>query len=309
MRKRGEDFAVNLAASAVWTALSSGAVGALVTAIAAGIPNVPVWAMMFAGLVAGVLVLEGLRGLRARPKPIENQALRAGGKTHFERETVRLRDVVNEDGLLVDKTFIDCTVIGPAVLIAQGEGTVIDAPTFIVDGTATEDAVYIKAKRGQKFTGFVGVKDCLFRRCRFIRVALVVSDEQMQTWKREGRIQRTHVITETAQPEPEWSVYNFLRDRHRDAVRIINESRGTTDGAIADLSAALGRLSGETVATLKLKGHDAIADDLEPLGPPRHLASGGYDRTSALNHQYSVLREFTARLAEHRDKAATPGAR
>ena len=138
MRDRIENFAVNLAASAAWTALTTGGVGAAVTAIAAAIPGVPPWAFMFAGLVAAVLVLEGLRSLRARPKPIENQALSASVTSEAERarlmdHLITLRQVgihflqnrpvdtdAAEERLLQDFQTWEAMVLPPLQRIAQG---------------------------------------------------------------------------------------------------------------------------------------------------------------------------------------------
>lgn len=105
-----------------------------------------------------------------------------------------------------------------------------------------------------------------------------------------------------ADSQPRWSPYDFLRDQHREAVRLLNLPWKTTEGSIADLSTSLGRLSGVTEATLRSHGLDREADDIEPLGPPRHLPSGGYDQSSLLSHQLSVLRELTERIAALRDR-------
>lgn len=112
-------------------------------------------------------------------------------------------------------------------------------------------------------------------------------------------------ITGTPRPgtaaRAEWNGYAFLRDQHREGVRLLNLPWKTTDSSIADLSTSLGRLSGTTEATLRAHGMDRQADSLEPLGPPRYLPNG-YDTSSLLGHRLSVLRELTERIAALRDE-------
>lgn len=107
----------------------------------------------------------------------------------FDGETVYLRDVMDNDGLLSGKTFVKCTIVGPGILVALGEGVHVDAPDFLVGPTDGPDSsVYVAMTPGQKVIGYVPVKDSTFRRCHFMRIAIVARKEQIDAMKAAGKL-------------------------------------------------------------------------------------------------------------------------
>jgi hypothetical protein len=66
MGGRLESFLINVAASAFWAAITSGAAGAAASTVALAFPQVPTWAVVLVGLTIGLLVYGGLNDLRSR---------------------------------------------------------------------------------------------------------------------------------------------------------------------------------------------------------------------------------------------------
>lgn len=91
------------------------------------------------------------------------------------------------DAVINSRTFTECHVVGPAVLVDMNTGQV-NAETF-VDCSWDEgaDSAWASASLLQRYTGIVGLEDCLFRGCRFTRVGrLVKSPEQTEDEESKG---------------------------------------------------------------------------------------------------------------------------
>lgn len=171
MQQRIEGFAINLAASAAWTAVTTGAAGAIVGAIVAAIPGVPVWAVLFVGLVAAVLVLEGLNALRTHRKvSVENQALRSAARASTEVADVVLTEEVppGAKALIAGRTYRGRTIRGPAVLLVQDDVSFVrcafDGPPEVV--------LWETPSTKTQYVGVIGVTQTSFIECRFVNVGI-----------------------------------------------------------------------------------------------------------------------------------------
>lgn len=108
MGSRLENFLINVAASAFWAAITSGAVGAAATAVALAFPLLPTWAVVMLGLTVGLLVYGALHDIRSR-RGAASGAPRAGRTS----SPSRLLDIPEGRKLFVD---------GLVVFHAQGVG-------------------------------------------------------------------------------------------------------------------------------------------------------------------------------------------
>ncbi len=109
--------------------------------------------------------------------PIRDDEL---SNTHFERRTVYIAEFARKasrikwkDAVLHDLTFVECRIIGPAVVVDMvTESTADKFPDCTYDeGTASHWAPDFSIE--QRYTGIVGLEDCLFRGCRFSRVGFL----------------------------------------------------------------------------------------------------------------------------------------
>lgn len=88
-------------------------------------------------------------------------------KLTYENEIVRIADLAVVDGMVRNRTFINCLVVGPAVL-APLEGTSIENNIF-----TTPDAramFWIIEPNRPEIVGAVGLENCQFEECRFERI-------------------------------------------------------------------------------------------------------------------------------------------
>jgi len=82
---------------------------------------------------------------------------------HISHRSFRIVDILGEDTFITGKTFEDCTIYGPAVLVPIDRTTMdqiaLDGPLDAIFWEVPEDRMMI--------IGAVGLIDCTFRRCKF----------------------------------------------------------------------------------------------------------------------------------------------
>ncbi len=102
-------------------------------------------------------------------------------KTHFERRTVYIAELARKaagikwkDAVLHNITFVECRIVGPAVLALMNTGQ-FGGGDAIIDCSFDEGAevAWRPAWGYESYPGIVGAEDCLFRGCRFTRVGLL----------------------------------------------------------------------------------------------------------------------------------------
>lgn len=99
---------------------------------------------------------------------------------HFEGVAVSLFEVfranllATHNPLIQGKTFTNCIIEGPAVLLALS-GVEFDACNL---GVSSEDprSLILMPMAKNKVVGAIGVKNCVFRRCRFFAVGYTGPD-------------------------------------------------------------------------------------------------------------------------------------
>jgi hypothetical protein len=97
----------------------------------------------------------------------------------------RLSDFIAYAGgnVIAGRTFEDCWIYGPAVVVASGVGilhkNVFDAQSF--------EEVFWEVPTDHPIRGVINLRDCTFRRCVFVGVAFVGTKEQIAKWKAENQ--------------------------------------------------------------------------------------------------------------------------
>lgn len=89
-------------------------------------------------------------------------------RSHVSHFTFRIADLARDDMTIYDKTFEDCTIFGPAVLVPQGVGMFVEC-----EFPATKEQVVWSVDGRTSVTGAIAIKGCVFRRCRLIKIGLV----------------------------------------------------------------------------------------------------------------------------------------
>ncbi len=115
--------------------------------------------------------------------PIRDDEL---SKTHFERRTVYIAELARKaagikwkDAVLHNTTFVECRIVGPAVLALMNTGQ-FGGGDALIDCSFDEgtEVAWRPAWGYESYPGIVGAEDCLFRGCRFTRVGLLQSAQE-----------------------------------------------------------------------------------------------------------------------------------
>jgi hypothetical protein len=92
---------------------------------------------------------------------------------YFDRCTLRIADLIEPDGYIRNRTFDDCTIMGPAVLLpVPGRPFVLDGCTLDPDAHTLADMT-----KGRSAPGAIPLDGCVFRSCRLPRVSFIGAQE------------------------------------------------------------------------------------------------------------------------------------
>jgi len=103
------------------------------------------------------------------------------GNREFRDEIVRLAELTVTSSMLDGLTFVNCTIIGPAVLLFLHDVTIQhcswDAPG--------QEAIFWLVEPGRAFVvGAIAVQNCTFSACRFSQVGVAGDDGLRETLAR-----------------------------------------------------------------------------------------------------------------------------
>jgi hypothetical protein len=101
-------------------------------------------------------------------------------ETYFSKKIIRLVDLIYDEQYEVKgKTFEDCVIFGPALIAFVPPGNISDC-TWRGD----PDSLFIEVVPKERAIGIVGIKDCTFRRCRFVGIGMIGPKEAVEHWKK-----------------------------------------------------------------------------------------------------------------------------
>lgn len=93
------------------------------------------------------------------------------GNREFRNEIVRIAELTVNTVVLKGLTFQNCRIIGPAVLVPLGEGS-MNHCTFDVEQGGT-DAIFWEITPDREYVvGAVALVDCHFSSCTFVSIGL-----------------------------------------------------------------------------------------------------------------------------------------
>lgn len=148
--------------------------------------NVPVWLMVVLGIPAAVMatvavvawVKTGTAWFRQyrlcvpfeRRDEHRTQIDRAERlQTFFQRREISIRDLLEHDGAVSDRTFEDCYIDGPAVVYPYQ--CQFNKPVFVTN--VIESLLWELSPNQEAVIGAIELRRCVFRRCRFNRIGIV----------------------------------------------------------------------------------------------------------------------------------------
>lgn len=104
--------------------------------------------------------------MRIRPLALPEDLMHS----HLRDLAFRIVDLARDDQVIRNRTFEDCTIYGPAILVMTDGGIGgLDSCSFDTPDLKT---TFVEVLPDQRFFGAVGLSGCLFRRCRFIKIQI-----------------------------------------------------------------------------------------------------------------------------------------
>lgn len=98
---------------------------------------------------------------------------------HLRQRSFRLYEIPrDQDAILRDRIFEECTIRGPAVMALVGKNEFVGGSVQgRIDGRA--DPVLWEVQEGPRF-GAIGVENCSFRRCEFVGIGIAAPPDVIQ---------------------------------------------------------------------------------------------------------------------------------
>jgi hypothetical protein len=98
--------------------------------------------------------------------------------THFSLyDLYRANVQAGGGGVIEGRTFTDCVIEGPAVMVVLG-GTLFDGVNFGATGGDLRNMLF--RPLGNMAIGAIPVRDCVFRNCQFQTVGITGNDDLLQ---------------------------------------------------------------------------------------------------------------------------------
>ena len=99
------------------------------------------------------------------------------------RPQLRIVDLLGAvGGQIKGERFINCDLVGPAVLVFHGSS--LNGVNFDVGGEGGPDVLFIELPADQPKLGLVSFENCVFVNCRFTKCAIAAPPEEIARLKR-----------------------------------------------------------------------------------------------------------------------------
>ena len=101
--------------------------------------------------------------------------------TYIRGQLVYLMDLIapGAQPIISDRTIEDCEIRGPAMIALLGRVTIKNG-TF--DGDV--ESLFVEVADKRIIFGAIGLRDCVFRRCRFVAIGIIGTREQIEKAKK-----------------------------------------------------------------------------------------------------------------------------
>lgn len=103
------------------------------------------------------------------------------GTREYRNTMIRITDLVVVEDVLRDVTFMNCEVVGPAVL-APLDGTTISGCSFDTEGES--QLFWLVPSTRRSVIGAIGLLRVGFYSCRFRRIGLAVPEDRLADFRR-----------------------------------------------------------------------------------------------------------------------------
>jgi hypothetical protein len=91
--------------------------------------------------------------------------------------SIRISDLAREDIVIRDRTFEDCYIYGPAILVPHGMGMFHECG---FEGDTS--SLFITIAEERSVIGVIALENCIFRRCHFRKIGFIVTPDIHERW-------------------------------------------------------------------------------------------------------------------------------
>lgn len=112
------------------------------------------------------------------PEPPERPATRGPG-SYLRNEKILICELASDKPVVKDKTFEDCELIGPAMIFLTGSTFMVNSS---FEGSFEKTVLILREKRW--LMGVVAFEDCIFKRCKFLKVGIIASPGQEEKYRK-----------------------------------------------------------------------------------------------------------------------------
>jgi len=187
LQKRLESLLDNI----IFSALLAG--GLAVWAIVSRLSG-PIIGVVFLGAVAAILLILGqIRSWISRPntsKPAPEPGVARTPEmaeqkyipdSYIRGRLINLLDLLPPGGapIISNRTIEDCEIRGPAMIVILGPVTISGAN---FDGDI--NSLFVDVPPNRQIVGAIGLRDCVFRRCRFTAIGIIGTKEEIDNAKK-----------------------------------------------------------------------------------------------------------------------------
>jgi hypothetical protein len=97
-------------------------------------------------------------------------------ESYFKDQELWIADFARRSVVIKDKVFEDCQIFGPAVLAPFNPGTFDDCSW--AEAADPEAVLWEVDPDRETYVGAIGLENCVFRRCHFARVGILVTPDE-----------------------------------------------------------------------------------------------------------------------------------
>lgn len=100
----------------------------------------------------------------------KKQTVIAGPSSYFRNKKILICELARDELQIRNKRFEDCELVGPAIILIMGS-TLLANSHF--EGSFEDTVIIIQEER--RLVGVVGFEDCVFERCKFLKVGIIIT--------------------------------------------------------------------------------------------------------------------------------------
>jgi len=114
------------------------------------------------------------------PSELKQQTVTAEPSSYFQNQKILICELARDELTIRNKIFEDCELIGPAMILLTGSAGLMAHSSF--EGSFEKTVIVVQ--EGRFLVGAVAFEDCVFRRCKFLKVGIIAIASQEEMFRK-----------------------------------------------------------------------------------------------------------------------------